>query len=46
MDEMVFKQTGKHLDSLQVAILKGVLNGQRYAEIAKEFNCTPGHTKD
>ncbi|KAM3100367.1 hypothetical protein ACKFKG_01270 [Phormidesmis sp. 146-35] len=46
VDELVFAQTGKHLDTLQVSILKGVLNGQKYTEIAKEYNCTSGHAKD
>jgi DNA-directed RNA polymerase specialized sigma24 family protein len=35
MDEIIFKQTGKHLDSLQIAIIKGVLAGQKYTEIAE-----------
>lgn len=46
LDELIFKQTGKHLDSLQVAILKGVFNGQKYTDIAKDYNCTAGHAKD
>ncbi len=46
LDDLVFHQTGKHLDSLQRAILKGVLNGQKYADIAKEYKCTRGHAKD
>lgn len=46
IDELVFQQTGKRLSSLQVAILKGVLNGQKYAEIAKQYKCTKGHVKD
>ncbi|MEP0801620.1 hypothetical protein NDI37_15095 [Funiculus sociatus GB2-A5] len=46
LDELVFAQTGKHLDSLQRAIIKGVLNGRKYADIAKEYNCTRGHAKD
>lgn len=46
LDELVFAQTGKHLDSLQIAIIKGVLNGRKYADIAKEYQCTPGHAKD
>lgn len=46
IDELVFQQTGKHLDNLQVAILKGVLNGQKYAQIAQKYKCTPGHVKD
>lgn len=46
IDELVFKQTRKHLDSLQVEILKGMLNGQKYPEIAKQYKCTKGHVKD
>jgi DNA-directed RNA polymerase specialized sigma24 family protein len=46
LDELVFTQTGKHLDSLQTAIIKGVLNGWKYADIAKEYQCTRGHAKD
>ncbi|MDJ0509885.1 MAG: hypothetical protein QNJ64_11600 [Crocosphaera sp.] len=46
LDELIFSSTGKHIDSLQVAILKGVLNGQRYANIAKDYNCSKGHVKD
>jgi hypothetical protein len=43
---LVFKQTRKHLDSLQVEIVKGVLNGQKYPEIAKKYKCSKGHVKD
>lgn len=46
LDELIFSSTGKHIDSLQLAILKGVLNGQKYADIAKEYNCSTGHAKD
>jgi len=46
LDELLFSSTGKRIDSLQVAILKGVLKGQKYAEIAQEFNCSAGHAKD
>ncbi|GGA46643.1 hypothetical protein [Okeania sp. KiyG1] len=46
IDKLVFQQTGKHLDSLQMAILKGVLNGQKYTEIAQMYGCTKGHAKD
>jgi hypothetical protein len=46
IDELVFKQTRKHLDSLQVEIVKGVLNGQKYPEIAKKYKCSKGHVKD
>ena len=46
IDELVFKQTNKHLDSLQVEILKGVLNGQKYPEISKKYKCSKGQVKD
>jgi len=46
LDDLLFSSTGNHIDSLQVAILKGVLNGQKYADIAKEYNCSAGHVKD
>jgi hypothetical protein len=46
IDELVFQQTGKHLNSLQREILKGVLNGRKYADIAEKYNCTTGHAKD
>ena len=46
LDELLFSSTGERIDSLQVAILKGVLKGQKYAEIAQEFNCSAGHAKD
>ncbi|NEO52404.1 MAG: hypothetical protein F6K54_04510 [Okeania sp. SIO3B5] len=46
IDELVFQQTGKHLNNLQIAILKGVLNGHKYTEIAQMYGCTKGHAKD
>lgn len=46
MDDLIFAQTGQHLDSLQVAILKGVFNGKKYTQIAQEYHCSTGHTKD
>lgn len=45
LDELIFSSTGKHIDSLQVAILKGVLNGQKYANIAEDYNCSKSHVK-
>jgi DNA-binding NarL/FixJ family response regulator len=46
LDDLLFSSTGERIDSLQVAILKGVLKGQKYADIAQEFNCSAGHAKD
>ncbi|MBD2624783.1 hypothetical protein H6G48_25280 [Microcystis flos-aquae FACHB-1344] len=46
IDNLVFSQTGKHLDTLQIGILKGVFNGQKYAKIAGEYKCSEGHARD
>lgn len=46
LDELLVSQTGKHLDNLQLSILKGVLNGQKYADIAENYHCSNGHAKD
>ena len=45
-DELVFAQTGKHLDDLQQDILQGTLQGKKYSEIADEYKCTDGHVRD
>ena len=45
-DRLVFAKTGNHLDDLQQAIVRGVCQGQRYSEIAREFGCTTGHVRD
>lgn len=45
-DEIVFKKTGKHLDDLEQAILRGVWQNEKYSEIAEEFHCSEGHVKD
>jgi len=46
VDDLLFGQTGQHLDTLQVEILRGVFENQKYAQIAKKCNCTEGHVKD
>ena len=46
IDDLVFEKTDKHLDTLQRAILRGVFDGQKYANIAEEYKCTTGHVKD
>ncbi|HEY9853213.1 MAG TPA: NB-ARC domain-containing protein [Leptolyngbyaceae cyanobacterium] len=45
-DRLIFTKTGKHLDDLQEAILRGTVQNQKYSKIAEEFNCTEGHVKD
>ncbi|NES83334.1 MAG: hypothetical protein F6K10_19070 [Moorea sp. SIO2B7] len=46
IDELLYDSTGKHIDSLQVDILKGVLNGKKYKEIAKESQYSASYVKD
>ncbi len=46
IDNLIFNQTGKHLDNLQFSILKGISEGKKYPDIAKEYKCTKGHVKD
>jgi GTPase SAR1 family protein len=45
-DELLFTHTGDRLDHLQETILKGTLQGQKYAKIASENNLSEGHVRD
>ncbi|MCL1465541.1 NB-ARC domain-containing protein [Argonema galeatum] len=45
-DRLIFTKTGKHLDDLQEAILRGTVQGQKYSKIAEDFHCSEGHIKD
>jgi hypothetical protein len=45
-DEIVFANTGKHLDDLQYAILRGTWERQKYADIGKNYNCTEAYVKN
>lgn len=44
-DDIIFANTGKHLDDLQRSILYGSLSRQKYVEIAQACNCTESHVK-
>lgn len=44
-DELIFAKTGKHLDSLQRAILEGVCEHKQYKEIAEEYHCSSDHIR-
>ncbi|WP_445248699.1 AAA family ATPase [Microcoleus sp. OTE_8_concoct_300] len=44
-DELVFSKTGNHLDDLQQAILRETFQGQRYAKIAQDRNCSEGYIR-
>ncbi len=45
-DKVVFTQTGKHLDDLQLGVIEGVFNRQTYGEIAKDLKCGENYVKD
>ncbi|MGL5060976.1 MAG: NB-ARC domain-containing protein [Microcoleus sp.] len=44
-DEMVFAKTGKHLDNLQEAILRGTMQGEKYTKIAEESHCNESYVR-
>lgn len=46
VNELVYTKTGKHLSDLQRGIVEGTLKRQKYSDIAKDYNCTTGHTKE
>ncbi|MEB3161891.1 MAG: hypothetical protein VKK80_01565 [Prochlorothrix sp.] len=46
LDTLIHHHTGHHLDTLQIAIFQGVLQGHQYTDIAQTCHCTKGHIKD
>ncbi len=44
--DLVFTQTGKHINDLQQHILREIFQGKPYCQIAKERNCTEGYVKN
>ena len=45
-DQLVFSQTGKHLDDLQETVVKGVWQGQTYAEIGDQCHRSESRVRD
>ena len=45
-DDLVFAKTGKHLDNVQEAILRGTWQNQKHTKIAEELHRTEGHVRD
>jgi hypothetical protein len=43
---MFFQETGRHLDTLQQKIIKGVLSRRKYSDIAEEYKCAVSHVKE
>ncbi|MFM6207086.1 NB-ARC domain-containing protein [Planktothrix sp.] len=44
-DDLIFAKTGKHLDSLQRAILEGTWECKGYKDIASEYHCSQDHVR-
>ncbi|WP_449416802.1 hypothetical protein [Phormidium nigroviride] len=45
VDETVYTKTGKHLNNLQRRIISGILNRQRYADVAETYGYSAKHIK-
>ena len=45
-DDIVFTKTGRHLDDLQEAILRGTMEGEKYTQIADESHCNESYARD
>ncbi|KKD35586.1 MAG: ATP-binding protein [Limnoraphis robusta] len=45
-DKLVFSKTGKHLEYLEEAILRGTIQGQKYSQIAEDSHLSEGHIRD
>ncbi|MGB7712928.1 MAG: ATP-binding protein [Microcoleus sp.] len=45
-DGLAFAKTGKRLDDLQQAVVRGTWQGKRYSEISKEVHCTERHIRN
>ncbi len=46
IDDLVFPYTGEHLDDVQSEVLEGVINHQKYTEIAKNHHRSDKYVKD
>ena len=46
VDTSMYAKSGKHLDDLQREIIKGVLDRQKYADIAASYNLSESHVRD
>jgi tetratricopeptide (TPR) repeat protein len=46
IDRLVERETGKHLNDLQMFAIEQIWVGKKYIEIAEAYHCTEGHVKD
>jgi ABC-type cobalamin/Fe3+-siderophores transport system ATPase subunit len=45
-DNLVFADTGKHLDDIQETVIKGVWEGKTYDKIADDSHCSESHIRN
>jgi hypothetical protein len=45
-DNLVFADTGKHLDDIQETVIKGVWEGKTYDKIADNSHCSESHIRN
>ncbi|WRH66462.1 MAG: ATP-binding protein [Planktothrix sp. GU0601_MAG3] len=45
-DDIVFAKTGRHLDDLEEAVLRGTLERETYKQIAKDFDCSVSNVRN
>lgn len=46
VDKIIFEKTGKHLDDIQTAVVRGTWERRTYDDIAQECNVTKNHVGD
>lgn len=46
VDKSMYAKSGKNLNDLQRKIIKGVLERQKYSDIAASYNLSEGHVRD
>ncbi len=46
IDRLLVLETGKHLNDLQIFMIRQMWLGRKYIEIAADYHCTEGHVKD
>ncbi|VXD18809.1 NB-ARC domain-containing protein [Planktothrix paucivesiculata] len=45
-DKIVFAKTGRHLDDLEEAVLRGTLERETYKQIARDFDCSESNVRN
>lgn len=46
VDDSLYVKTGKRVNNLQKGVISSILNHQKYADIAEEFDKNEGYVKD